>query len=137
MFKRKTGDKMKVSFFKRYSAKIVFTLLVLGSAISDIVVTEVVATSMKTLGYPLYLAPFLGFLKILGLLGIWQSRSVKVRDFALAGFFFDHLGASYSNAILGFPLAVDGVMAPLFLLMTVFVYVIEYRSDHRASLPTD
>src|SRR5688572_1831655 len=53
------------------------------------------------LGYPLYLMPFLGVLKILAAVAILQTRFTAVKEWAYAGFAFNCLGAFMSRLIVG------------------------------------
>lgn len=102
-------------------SKIIFTVLVGGSAVSDILMLEPVRASFTALAMPAYLGPFLGTAKILGLIGIWQPHSVFLKSWAYAGLFFDHFGATYAHAVQGFPLLVDAFFAPFYLTMTLYV----------------
>jgi hypothetical protein len=103
----------------RVAVKGLFTALVIGSAFSDLLLLQPVRDSLVALGYPLYLGPLLGSLKLFGVLGIWQRRSAQLVGWSYAGFFFDHAGAFASNLLAGLPLVVDGVIAPLYLALTV------------------
>lgn len=92
-----------------------------GAALSDIMMLEPVRASLAALSMPAYLGPFLGTAKILGLIGIWQSCSPFLKSWAYAGLFFDHLGATYAHAVLGFPLLIDAFLAPIYLAMTLYM----------------
>lgn len=102
-------------------SKIIFSILVGGSAVSDIIMFEPVRASLSALEMPSYLGPFLGTAKVLGLIGIWQSRSIFLKSWAYAGLFFDHFGATYAHAVQGFPLLIDAILAPLYLALTLYL----------------
>jgi hypothetical protein len=56
---------------------------------------------MHNLGYPDYINPFLGVLKILGIVVILIPGNPRLKEWAYAGFFFDLLGATYSQIAAG------------------------------------
>lgn len=66
----------------------------------------------KQLGYPLYMLPFLGVAKLLGVIALLVPGFPRIKEWAYAGFFFDLTGAVYSG------LAVGG-FDPLMLLMLI------------------
>ena len=52
---------------------------------------DMVVEAFSTLGYPPYLIYPLAIAKILGLIAIWTKKSVRLKEWAYAGFFFDLL----------------------------------------------
>ena len=75
---------------------ILFAALMLFSAIPDALVTKDAVTFMTSLGYPAYLTPFLGVMKILGVIAILFPGFPRIKEWAYAGLFFDLFGAIYS-----------------------------------------
>lgn len=53
------------------------------------------------LGYPVYLAPFLGVARILGLIAIIVPNYPRMKEWAYAGLAFDIIGAIYSLIVTG------------------------------------
>ena len=102
-------------------SKIIFSVLVAGSSVSDLLMLEPVRASLVAVSMPALLGPFLGVAKMLGLIGIWQKRFIFLKSWAYAGLFFDHFGATYLHAIHGFPLPVDAILAPLYLIFTLYL----------------
>lgn len=102
---------------------ILFAGLMLFSAIPDILVTSEAVTFMKdTLGYPVYILPFLGWAKALGVIAILVPRYPRLKEWAYAGLFFDLLGATYSMIAVSKG-RLDWLMMLLFILLGVLSYV--------------
>ncbi|GAB3901704.1 DoxX family protein [Spirosoma agri] len=78
-----------------------FAFVMLGSAIPDIMVVPMAVQGFKEMGYPLYLIPFLGWAKLLGVLAILIPGFSRLKEWAYAGLLFDLLGATYSVASSG------------------------------------
>ena len=57
----------------------------------------------QRLGYPLYLLPFLGVAKLLGVAGILVPGFPRLREWAYAGLAIDFTGAIYSHVTVGDP----------------------------------
>jgi hypothetical protein len=69
------------------------------------------------LGYPAYLAPFLGVARILGLIAIIVPRYPRVKEWAYAGLAFDIIGAIYSQIVTGQP--ISHMVFPFMALLTI------------------
>jgi hypothetical protein len=86
------------------------------------------------LGYPLYLMPFLGVLKILAAVAILQTRFTAVKEWAYAGFAFNCLGAFVSRFVVGDG-GIDLVFPWIFFVIGAVPYIlwkVTVRSDsHR------
>ncbi|HLK59464.1 MAG TPA: DoxX family protein [Chthonomonadaceae bacterium] len=54
---------------------------------------------IRAIGYPLYILPFLGVAKLLGVAAILYGKQLRLKEWAYAGFTFDLLGAVYSHAM--------------------------------------
>ena len=62
------------------------------------------ATAVFThLGYPIYLLPFLGIAKALGVLTVILPGLPRLKEWAYAGLIFDLIGALYSHVSVGDP----------------------------------
>ncbi len=82
-----------------------FALFMLGSAIPDIISADIAVKGFTDMGYPLYLLPFLGIAKTLGVIAILIPGFPKIKEWAYAGLMFDLLGAVYSIIAMGAPAA--------------------------------
>lgn len=70
---------------------------------------------ITALGYPIYILPLLGTLKLLGVVAILAPRFPLLKEWAYAGFAFTVIGATYSHLVAG-----DGMtelFGPLLLLV--------------------
>jgi hypothetical protein len=101
-----------------------FALLMLGSAIPDIVSDPIAVKGMhEELGYPLYFIPFIGVAKVLGALAILLPVRSSIKEWAYAGLFFDLIGATYSIAAAGKPVSDWAFMAlPIILGISSYVF---------------
>jgi hypothetical protein len=73
------------------------------------------------LGYPAYLAPFLGVARILGLIAIVIPKYPRIKEWAYAGLAFDIIGAIYSQIATGQPFT-----NLLFPFMAIFLLSCSY-----------
>src|ERR1700730_8345262 len=79
-------------------------VLMLFSSIPNIMVTQQsIDMVSKHLGYPVYLIPFLGVAKLLGVIAILIPGVNRLKEWAYAGFVFDLTGAGYSSIAVGDP----------------------------------
>jgi uncharacterized membrane protein YphA (DoxX/SURF4 family) len=112
------------------AATALFALMMVGSAIPDILSSDVAVKGMhEGLGYPLYLIPFIGIAKVLGVIAILIPGFPRIKEWAYAGLFFDLAGASYSIYSSGERGANLAFMAlPILLGAVSYVY---YRKRQR------
>ncbi|RPD38636.1 DoxX family protein [Chitinophaga barathri] len=84
---------------------------------------EAVAYVTK-LGYPAYIAQFLGVAKILGLIAILVPGFPRLKEWAYAGLIFDLIGAMYSHFMSGDPASTWGfIPLPMaFVFGSYFLY---------------
>lgn len=73
---------------------------------------------MISLGYPLYLSPFLGIARLLALVAIFTPGFHRIKEWAYAGLVFDIIGAIYSLVAAGHP--VSYTTYPFIILVLVF-----------------
>jgi uncharacterized membrane protein YphA (DoxX/SURF4 family) len=93
----------KVNLFYWIVTGLMSALLLL-SAFPDITKSADALEFFKHLGYPEYLLPFIGVMKILGVAAVLIPRFPKLKEWAYAGLVFDTFGAFYSHISSG-----DGV----------------------------
>jgi len=101
-----------------------FALLMFASAIPDILSDPIAVKGMhEGLGYPVYFIPFIGFAKVLGALAIMTPVRPAIKEWAYAGLFFDLIGATYSIAASGQPVANWAFMAlPIILAIGSYTF---------------
>ena len=90
------------------------------------------------LGYPVYLAPFLGVARILALIVIVIPKYPRLKEWAYAGLAFDIIGAIYSQIVTGQTLTslFFPVIAILFLTGSYFFYHkrLQLRKENQTNL---
>jgi hypothetical protein len=98
---------------------VLFSLAMLGDAFGGITKQQAGIDVLNHLGYPIYIMPFLGYLKVLGVIALLQTKFRNLKEWAFAGFTFNFIGAAVSRAAMG-----DGagmVAMPLVMLAVLFV----------------
>ena len=105
---------------------IIFAVLMLLSAIPDVLNTADAIAFMGKLGYPKYFTPFIGVAKVLGVVAILVPGYPRLKEWAYAGLAFDLFGAIYSQAATGM-LSV----ASLFMLVWIAPGVVSYIYYHK------
>ncbi|MEP6676984.1 MAG: DoxX family protein [Ferruginibacter sp.] len=101
-----------------------FSLMMVGAAIPDVLSSGIAVKGMHDgLGYPLYIIPFVGIAKLLGITGILIPGYPRLKEWAYAGLAFDLIGATYSIIVNGGKVAEWGFMAiPLLLGALSYIY---------------
>ena len=102
-----------------------FALLMMASAIPNIMSMESGVTIFKQMGYPAYLLPFLGVAKALGSIAILIPGYPRLKEWAYAGLIYDLTGAAYSFIRLGTPLS--GWLPILVFIIIGFASYIYYH----------
>ena len=82
---------------------IVFLLPMAIGGVADVLLIDEVKQVLVHLGFPLYVGPLLGVLKILGVLALLAPGFGTLKEWAYAGFAFDLLGAVVAHAAVGDP----------------------------------
>jgi hypothetical protein len=116
---------------KKRIASIVLTVLfciaVLPGAVMDILQPDMVLEIVEPLGIPLYMLTLIGIWKLLGIVGLAQPVSSRLREWATAGFFFDLTGAAWWHAGAG---DMAGVAPPLVILSLLLgAYALRFSSE--------
>lgn len=78
-----------------------FSAFMLSSAIPNIMSAQEWIDIFNMLGYPLYMLPFIGMAKLLGVIAILVPGFPRIKEWAYAGLFFDLTGAVYSALSVG------------------------------------
>ncbi len=113
------------------------TAALLGmGAIFDAVAAPEAVTEITHLGYPVYLIPFLGVAKLLGVTAILIPGFPRIKEWAYAGLAFDMTGALYSHISSGDPAMVWAfILIPLQLLVTS--YILHHKKLRATSLSNE
>lgn len=104
-----------------------FAFMMLGSAIPDVFSSEIAVKGMHhDLGYPLYFIPFIGVMKVLGVIAILIPDYSKIKEWAYAGLFFDLIGATYSIIASGANASQWG-----FMIIPIILGALSYLYYHK------
>lgn len=107
---------------------VLFCLFFLADAAGGLMMQEEGIKAMTELGYPLYLMPFLGILKILGVIALLIPGYYKVKEWAFAGFAFSMIGAFWSWSNVGNQV---NLLFPVAMLMLLFLIYYLWRKIQR------
>jgi uncharacterized membrane protein YphA (DoxX/SURF4 family) len=100
-----------------------FSAFMLTSTIPNIMSSPEWVEVFKQLGYPLYMMPFLGVAKLLGIIALLIPGFPRIKEWAYAGLFFDLTGAVYSGfATGGFDPLMLAMLVPFVLGGLSYVY---------------
>jgi uncharacterized membrane protein YphA (DoxX/SURF4 family) len=100
--------------------------LMLMSSIPNIMVTPESVAMFQHLQYPVYLIPFIGVAKLLGVVAILVPGYPRIREWAYAGFTFDLAGAMYSSISVG-----DPASSWMFLFIGFALIAVSYIFNHK------
>ena len=100
-----------------------FSLFMLSAAIPDIISAKDAVEAFTKMNLPVYLLPFLGIAKALGVLAILIPGHTKIKEWAYTGLVIDLIGAAYCIAASGLPVSNWGFMVvPLFLAAVSYTF---------------
>ncbi len=106
---------------------VLLAILILSSAIPNIISSEGSKDIFRQLGYPEYLVPFLGIAKAVASICILVPGLKRIKEWAYAGILFDLLGATFS---IGKVMGASGALPMLlFLGMFALAYYFHLRRD--------
>jgi len=110
-----------------------FTFMMAGSAIPDIVSATVAKEGFHKIGMPIYLLPFLGVAKMAGVIAILIPGYPRLKEWAYAGLLFDLIGATYAIYASGQP-AVNWAPMILPLSLAAASYMFYHRRLRAATV---
>lgn len=115
--------KVKVGF---WVVTILMAAFVGFGSVYDIINNEMVQTAMTQLGYPIYLAPFLGVMKLLGVVAVIYQKWPKLTEWAYAGLTLELIGGAYSHVAAG-----QGFIASIPALVALILVVASYGLNQK------
>ncbi|CAN5415096.1 hypothetical protein BH09BAC1_BH09BAC1_09090 [soil metagenome] len=112
-------NKLKIFY---WVVTVLLSVFLLGSGIGDLTYAAPIAQGFGHLGMPLYLLPFFGVLKILGVIAILVPQLSRLREGAYAGSLFYAIGAVYVHLANGDP-AGEAAGATVMLILVLASYL--------------
>lgn len=103
-----------------------FALLMLGSAIPNIISDPVSIEGFRKMNMPAYLLPFLGVAKALGVVAILIPGYPRLKEWAYAGLVFDLAGAAWSIFASG-QSTTDWIFMPIPLALAAASYIFYHK----------
>lgn len=105
---------------------VLFCAFMLMSTIPNIRSAPEWVDVFKQLGYPLYMLPFIGVAKLLGIIALLVPGFPRIKEWAYAGLFFDLTGAVYSGLMVG------GFQPPMLVMLVPYgLGALSYLFHHR------
>jgi len=115
-----------------------FAAFMLLSAIPDIFSVKEAIEQFSKMSMPVYLLPFLGIAKALGVIAILIPGYPRIKEWAYAGLVFDLLGATYSIAASGEPATNWGFMiVPVLLAASSYTFYHKRLKISASKINTD
>ncbi len=114
---------MKIAFWIVTGLMVAMLLM---ASIPDLLVNKTAVSVMAYLGYPRYLLPFIGTLKILAVITILLPRFHLLKEWTYAGLVIDITGAIYSLICVGASLP-DMLFPIIALVLVVTSYILYHR----------
>lgn len=100
------------------TTSLVILMVGLGSFV-DLLGIDAIKKTTTSIGFPLYILPLFGTLKLLGTIVILVPKLARFKEAAYAGMVYYFVGATYCHLTLGD--SIDKIMTPLFILAMVIV----------------
>jgi hypothetical protein len=117
---------MKTTKIIYWTSTILFSAFIALGAIFDAISAPDAVAFVTSLGYPAYIVPFLGVVKLLGIIAILVPRFPRLKEWAYAGLVIDLVGATYSLAAVGAPAA-----GLVFMILPIGLLAVSYIFYHR------
>jgi hypothetical protein len=109
------------------------SVVMLASALGDLLHHPALANELRRLGYPQYLLTLLGVAKLCGVPALWIRGLPRLTEWAYAGFAFELGGATFSQLAARSTLV--QTLPPLVCGALVVISLTTYRAVGRSSAP--
>ena len=101
-----------------------FSLAMAGGALANVTGQSMMIENLQKMGYPPFLATILGVAYLIGLIALWQTKSIFLREWSVAGFCIALIGAVLSHNFTGQPFA-ESLPALVLLGLLLTAYALE------------
>ncbi|HTF27664.1 MAG TPA: DoxX family protein [Flavitalea sp.] len=106
----------------------VFAAFMFVFAVPDIVSSQIAIDGFNKMGMPIYLLPFLGIAKTLGVIAILIPGYPRLKEWAYAGLVFDLIGATYCILFTSSP--GETVAGLVFMSIPIALGILSYLYYH-------
>lgn len=100
-------------------------LFMVADGIGGITMAQQGVDVMNHLGYPPYLMPLFGGLKLLGVIALLQTKYLRIKEWVFAGMAFTFIGAAVSRMAVKDPL--DDIIQPVVALVIMFILYLFWK----------
>lgn len=113
---------------------IIFCLLLTADGIGGVSMAKEGVEALHHLGYPPYIMPLLGALKLLGVVALLQTKYQGIKEWVFAGITFNFVGAAVSHLAAGDSVGV--AMQPMVaLVIMLIVYILWKKYEQVKNIP--
>lgn len=113
---------------------IIFCLALTADGLGGLTMAKEGVAALQRLGYPPYIMPLMGGLKLLGVIALLQTRYQRIKEWVFAGVAFIFIGAAFSHLAAKHPFseAVAPIIA-LAVMLAVYVFWRKYEQVKNAA----
>lgn len=104
---------------------VIFCLLLTADGIGGVSMAKEGVEALHRLGYPPYIMPLLGALKMLGVIALLQTKYQGIKEWVFAGITFNFIGAAVSHQASEHPFS--EVMQPLVALIVMLIVYLFWK----------
>lgn len=98
---------------------IIFCLSMVADGLGGIMMAKEGVAALQHLGYPVYIMPLFGVLKLLGVAALLQTKYTRIKEWVFAGVAFNFIGAIHAHLAVNDPVSMT--MQPLIALIIMAV----------------
>ena len=113
---------MKINKIIYYTFTVIFTLIIVFSAGMYFFNHDFIKQAFTNLGYPTYLIYPYATAKILGVIAIWQTKFMRIKEWAYSAFFFAFILAFFAHYMIGDGEQMGAVLAIVLLVISYIFY---------------
>ena len=104
---------------------ILFCLALTADGLGGLTMAKEGVAALQRLGYPPYILPLLGGLKLLGVVALLQTRYQRIKEWVFAGITFNFMGAAVSHLAAKHPFS--EAMQPIIALVVMLIVYIFWK----------
>ncbi|GAB3931333.1 DoxX family protein [Mucilaginibacter myungsuensis] len=102
---------------------VILCLFLAVDGIGGITMQKQGVEALNHIGYPTYLMPLFGILKILAIIALIQNRYPTLKEWAFAGIAFTFIGAAHAHIMVKDPIGTT-LFPVIFLVYLIVIYIL-------------